>query len=173
LFVADFSNNAVIVLDNAFRKIGSFTDANVPKGYAPFNVAVLNGKLYVTYGKQDGDDAKEGPGLGYVDVFTTAGAFDKRLVSNGPLNAPWGLAIAPPTFGDYAGKLLIGNFGEGHINVFDPDNGTLLGTLKDTKGKSIQLEGLWQLDDTGNGSLTVSAGLRKEKHGVIDMITPQ
>jgi uncharacterized protein (TIGR03118 family) len=173
LYVADFSNNAVIVLDNTFKKIASFTDANIPAGYAPFNVAVLNGKLYVTYGVKNGDDAKEGPGLGYVDVFTTAGTLVNTLVANGPLNAPWGLAIAPSTFGDYAGKLLVGNFGEGHINVFDPESGTLLGTLKQPNGKSIQLEGLWQLDDTGNGSITFSAGLRRERHGLVGQITPQ
>jgi len=173
LFVADFSNNAVIVLDNTFKKIASFTDANIPAGYAPFNVAVLNGKLYVAYGKQSGDDAKEGAGLGYVDVFTTAGTFEKRLVSNGALNAPWGLAIAPSSYGIYAGKLLVGNFGEGRINVFDPDSGALLGTLKDTAGKSIQLPHLWQLDDTGNGSITFAAGMKRERHGLIGQLTPQ
>jgi uncharacterized protein (TIGR03118 family) len=134
---------------------------------------VLNGKLYVTYGLADGDDAKEGPGLGYVNVFTTGGTLVKTLVANGPLNAPWGLAIAPSSFGAYAGKLLVGNFGEGHINVFDPDAGTLLGTLKQPNGKSIQLEALWQLDDTGNGSITFSAGLRRERHGLVGLITPQ
>lgn len=173
LFVADFSNNAVVVLDNAFTKIGSFTDPNIPKGYAPFNVAVLNGKLYVTYGKKDGDDAKEGHGLGYVDIFTTAGTFEKRLISNGVLNAPWGLAIAPSTFGEFAGKLLVGNFGEGHINVFDPNDGTLLGNLKGPNGKSIELEHLWQLDDTGNGSITFSAGMKRERHGLVGWISPQ
>ena len=173
LFVADFSHNAVIVLDNAFNKVASFTDPNIPAGYAPFNVAVLNGKLYVAYGKQNGDDAQEGAGLGYVDVFTTAGAFEKRLISNGVLNAPWGLAIGPSTFGDYAGKLLVGNFGEGHVNAFDPETGTLLGTLKQPNGKSIQLEHLWQLDDTGNGAITFAAGMRRERHGLIGMIQPQ
>lgn len=172
LFVTDFSNNAVIVLDSAWKKIASFTDPNIPNGYAPFNAAVLNGKLYVTYGKKDGDDAKEGPGLGYVDVFTTAGVLEKRLISNGVLNAPWGLAIAPSTFGEYAGKLLVGNFGEGRINVFDPDNGTLLGTLKQGNGKSLQYEHLWQLDDTGNGSITFAAGMKRERHGLIGMIVP-
>lgn len=173
LFVADLSNNAVVVLDNTFKKIASFTDSSLQPGYAPFNVAVLNGKLYVTYGLRSGDDAKEGAGLGYVDVFTTAGVLEKTLVAHGPLNAPWGLAIAPSTFGTYAGKLLVGNFGEGHINVFDPDTGNLLGELKDKKGKSISMEGLWQLDDTGNGSLTFSAGLRRERHGLIGSISPQ
>ena len=173
LFVTDFTNNAVIILDNTFKKVGSFNNPNLPAGYAPFNVAVLNGKLYVTYGKRNGDDAKEGPGLGYVDVFTTAGAFEKTLVANGPLNAPWGLAIAPSTFGDYAGKLLVGNFGEGRINVFDQTSGALLGTLKAPNGNSIQLEHLWQLDDTGNGSITFSAGMKRERHGLVGLISPQ
>jgi uncharacterized protein (TIGR03118 family) len=96
-----------------------------------------------------------------------------RLVANGPLNAPWALAIGPSSFGAYAGKLLVGNFGEGCINVFDPDSGALLGTLKQPNGKSIQLEVLWQLDDTGNGSIAFSAGLRRERHGLVGLITPQ
>jgi len=108
-----------------------------------------------------------------VDVFTTAGVFQKTLIANGPLNAPWGLAIGPANFGDFAGKLLVGNFGgEGNINAFDPSTGALVGTLKTQNGQMISLEGLWQLDDTGNGSITFSAGLRREKHGLLGLITP-
>lgn len=174
LFAANLTGNSVDVFDNTFTKIASFTDKNLPKGYAPFNVAVLNGKLYVTFGKvkKGGDDATEGKGLGYVDVFTTAGVYEKTLVANGPLNAPWGLVIAPSNFGTFAGSLLVGNFGEGHINAFNTDTGALVGTLS-TGSKSIQIEGLWQLDDTLDGSVTFSAGLKGEKHGLIGRITPQ
>ncbi len=174
LYAANLVGNSVDIFDNTFSKIGSFTDPNLPKGYAPFNVAVLNGKLYVTFGKvkKGEDDVTEGKGLGYVDVFSTAGVFQNTLVANGPLNAPWGLVIAPSNFGTFAGSLLVGNFGEGHINAFNPDTGALAGTLS-TGNKSIQIEGLWQLDDTLDGSVTFSAGLKGEKHGLIGRITPQ
>jgi uncharacterized protein (TIGR03118 family) len=174
LFATDLVGNSIDIFDNTFTKIGSFTDPNLPRGYAPFNIAVLNGKLYVTFAKvkKGGDDATEGKGLGYVDVFTTAGVFQNTLVANGPLNAPWGLVIAPSNFGTFAGSLLVGNFGEGHINAFNPDTGALVGTLS-TGSKSIQIEGLWQLDDTLNGSVTFSAGLSGEKHGLVGRITPQ
>lgn len=175
LFATDLVGNSVDIFDNTFTKIGSFTDTNLPKGYAPYNVAVLNGKLYVTFAKvkKGGDDAVEGKGFGYVDVFSTAGVFQNTLVSNGPLNAPWALVMAPANFGTFAGSLLVGNFSEGHINAFNPDTGTLIGTLS-TGSKSIQIEGLWQLDDTLDGSVTFSAGLgHGEKHGLIGRITPQ
>ena len=175
LFATDLVGNSVDIFDNTFAKIGSFTDPNLPKGYAPFNVALLNNKLYVTFAKRKagGDDPIEGKGLGYVDVFSTAGVYQTTLVANGALNAPWGLAIAPANFGTFAGSLLVGNFGEGHINAFNPSTGALVGTLS-TATKSIQIEGLWQLDDTGNGSITFSAGLSHgEKHGLVGRITPQ
>lgn len=175
LFAADLIGNSVDVFDNTFTKIGSFTDPNLPKGYALFNVAVLNSNIYVTFAKRKkgGDDPVEGKGLGYVDVFSTAGVLQNTLVANGPLNAPWGLVIAPSNFGTFAGSLLVGNFGEGHINAFSPDTGSLIGTLS-IGSKSIQIEGLWQLDDTLDGSVTFSAGLgHGEKHGLVGQITPQ
>lgn len=175
LFATDLVGNSVDVFDNTFTKIASFTDPSLPKGYAPFNVAVLNGKLYVTFAKRKagGDDPIEGKGLGYVDVFSTAGVFQSRLVANGPLNAPWGLVIAPSNFGTFAGSLLVGNFGEGHINAFNPDTGALIGTLS-TGSKSIQIDGLWQLDDTLDGFVTFSAGLgHGEKHGLVGRIAPK
>jgi uncharacterized protein (TIGR03118 family) len=173
LFAANLAGNSVDVFDNTFTKIGSFTDKKLPSKFAPFNVAVLNGLLYVTFGKKKGGDAAEGPGLGYVDVFTTAGVFQKTLVAKGVLNAPWGLAIGPSNFGDFAGKLLVGNFGgAGNINAFDPSTGAMVGTLSTQNGQAIALQGLWQLDDTGNGSLTFAAGPGREKHGLLGLITP-
>lgn len=157
------------------EKMGAFTDSNLPKGYAPFNVAVLNGQLYVTFAKREkgGDDPVEGKGLGYVDVFSTAGAFQTTLIANGPLDAPWGLVIAPANFGTFAGSLLVGNFGEGHINAFDASTGSLIGTLN-TGSKSIAIDGLWQLDATLDGSVTFSAGPGNgEKHGLVGRIAPQ
>ena len=174
LFATDMSRNSVDIIDNTWHKLGSFTDPDLPKHYGPFNVALLGGKLYVTFARlrNDGEEVQEGAGLGYVSVFNTDGSLVKRLVSNGPLNAPWGLIMGPSNFGQFAGKLMVGNFGEGHINAFDPDSGTLIGTLKAGK-KDFQYEDLWQLDDTGNGAITFSAGLKHEKHGIIGLITPK
>lgn len=174
LFASDMTRNKIDVIDSNWHLVRSFTDPDLPAGYGPFNVALLNGKLYVTFAKlrNDGEEVQEGPGLGYVSVFKTNGKFVKRLVSNGPLNAPWGMVMGPANFGEFAGKLLVGNFGEGHVNAFDPKSGTLLGTLKNGN-KDFQYEDLWQLDDTGNGSITFSAGLRHEKHGIIGLITPK
>lgn len=174
LFAADVSRNKVDIIDNSWHLLSSFTDPDLPKGYGPFNVALLGGKLYVTFAKlrNDGEEVLEGAGLGYVSVFNTDGSFVKRLVSNGPLNAPWGLIMGPANFGDFAGKLLVGNFGEGRINAFDVDSGVLVGTLKNGR-KDFQYEDLWQLDDTGNGSITFSAGLKHEKHGIIGLIAPK
>jgi len=175
IFAADFHNNKVEIHDSTFALVKSFTDKNLPKRYAPFDVAVFNGKLYVAFAlrEKNGDDEVDGKGLGYVDVFTTKGKFVKTLIANGPLNAPWGLAIAPSSFGALAGTLLVGNFGDGRINAFDLNTGTLIETLHSSKRKEIEIEGLWALDDTGNGSITFSAGPGDETHGLIGLITPQ
>src|SRR4029077_1690992 len=105
---------------------GAFTDPNLPLGYAPFNVQVLAGKLFVTYAKQDAakHDEVDGRGLGFVDVYNLDGTGEQRLVSRGALNAPWGMAIAPTAsatsaFGTLAGALLVGNFGDGHIHAYN------------------------------------------------------
>jgi uncharacterized protein (TIGR03118 family) len=117
MFAADFRNNRVDVFDNQFRKVGSFTDNDLPKRFAPFNVAFLRGNVYVTFAEREkgGIDNVDGKGLGYVDVFGMDGRPKTRLVANGNLNAPWGMAIAPSTFGKFAGALLVGNFGDGKI----------------------------------------------------------
>jgi uncharacterized protein (TIGR03118 family) len=175
IFAADFANNKVEIRDNTFALVKAFTDKSLPKRYAPFDVAVFNGKLYVAFALREkhGDDEVDGKGLGYVDVFTTKGKFLKTLIANGPLNAPWGLAIAPSNFGSFAGDLLVGNFGDGRINAFDLNSGTLLGTLHSSKHKEISIDGLWALDDTGNGSITFSAGPGGEAHGLLGLITPK
>jgi uncharacterized protein (TIGR03118 family) len=175
IFAADFVNNRVQVFDNTFKLTKSFTDKNLPKRYAPFDVAVINGNLYVAFAERErnGIDEVDGAGLGYIDVFTTNGKFVKTLVANGPLNAPWGMVLAPSTFGALSGMLLVGNFGDGHINAFDPNSGTLIDTLHLTNRKDISIDGLWALDDTGNGSITFSAGPGGEAHGLIGLITPK
>lgn len=174
LYAADFVNNEVQIYDNTFAQTGAFTDNMLPNRFAPFNVQLLNGKLYVAFAKREkhGTDEKAGKGLGYVDVFDTDGNLEKRLIANGKLNAPWGLAIAPSSFGDFAGALLVGNFGDGKINAYDPDSGDYLGALKGTNGKTIKIDGLWALDSgPNNDQVTFTAGPDEETHGLLGLIT--
>src|SRR5262249_1786511 len=133
---------------------GSFSDPNIPAGFAPFNVENLGGTLYVTYAKQDDDkeDDVPGAGNGFVDLYDTSGNLLKRLISNGPLNSPWGLVRAPANFGPFGGALLVGNFGDGAINAFNPTTGAFLGAVQDQKGNPIKIDGLWALK-FGNGGL--------------------
>jgi uncharacterized protein (TIGR03118 family) len=172
LFAADFHNNQVQIFDSSWNLKGSFTDKTLPKRFAPFDVAVISGNVYVTFAKQDKakHDEVDGPGLGYVDVFSENGKLMKQLTGQGPLNAPWGMTIAPSTFGSFAGALLVGNFGDGWINAFD-SNGTYLGALTDKNGAPIAIDGLWGLDPVPNGKITFSAGPKKESHGLLGLIT--
>src|SRR5262249_40016162 len=151
-----------------FNKVMSFTDPNLPPNYSPFNVQVLNGELYVTFAnRQPGDhDETAGKGLGFVDVFDTSGNLLRRLVSNDKLNAPWGLALAPQSWGKFAGALLVGNFGDGQINIYDPRTGKYLGTI--TGGQSAPtIDGLWALHTGPNGTITFSAGPNDETNGLV------
>jgi uncharacterized protein (TIGR03118 family) len=151
---------------------GNFTDPNLPAGYAPFNIQTINGKLYVEYAKLAAGIPVPLPGGGgYVDVFDTNGNLLQRLVANGPLDAPWGITMAPTTgFGSFSGDLLIGNFGNGEINAFNPTNGSFLGTLTDASGNPIVNSGLWALD-FGNSSanpdaLYFTAGINSGNDGL-------
>lgn len=176
LFAADFANNQVQIFDNKFNLLGSFTDTSLPRRYAPFDVAVLDGNLYVSFAERNQThmDEVDGPGLGYVDVFSTSGTLIKQLIAQGPLNAPWGLTIAPQGFGTFAGDLLVGNFGNGWINAFDPTSGAMLGTLSNPKGDPLTIKGLWALDNgPGTGTITFSAGPAAEMHGFLGLITPK
>jgi uncharacterized protein (TIGR03118 family) len=127
-------------------------------GLAPFNIANINAKLYVTYAKQDADkeDDIQGLGNGIVDTFDMTGALLGRLVTQGTLNSPWGMAMAPTGFGDFGGMLLVGNFGDGLIHAFDPNSDALAGTLMgvatpgNTTGSPLVIQGLWTLV-FGNG----------------------
>lgn len=157
---------------------GSFTDPGMPSGYAPFNIQSIGSKLYVTYAKQDKakHDDVPGPGRGFLDVFSNNGTFIKRLVSHGPLNAPWGVTLAPANFGTFSNDLLVGNFGDGWINEFNPKTGTFLGPLMDANHYAIVIDGLWGLA-FGNGGgagntnqLFFTAGIQKEQHGLFGMI---
>ena len=157
LYATNFRAGTIEAYDPTFGQpasvTGSFTDPNLPEGYAPFNDKVINGELYVTYAVQDGhkhDDVK-GLGNGLVDVFNLDGTFDSRLISNGALDSPWGLQIAPSSFGPLAGDLLVGNFGNGMINAFNATTGALVGTIDGADGNPLVIDGLWGLT-VGNGS---------------------
>ncbi len=182
LYLADFQNGKIDVLDHAFSLVhlaGSFTDPGLPSDYSPFNVAVIGGKIYVAYAKRDASGEEViGAHLGFINVFDTNGNFEKRLISRGALNAPWGVVVAPlGGFGEFSGDLLVGNFGDGRINAFDPTTGAYLGTLSQSPDRPLQIDGLWGLT-FGNGAnggnattLYYAAGPEDETHGLFGKIT--
>lgn len=181
LYASNFNAGTVERYDSSFHLVGTFTDPNVDPGYAPFNVQDLAGTLYVTYALQDAakHDDVGGPGNGYVDAFSLDGTFLRRIVSKGgEINSPWGLDIAPSDFGAFSGDLLVGNFGDGTISVFDPNNGAFQGKLSLPNGAAIHLGDLWGLIN-GNGaaagdkgSVYFTAGLLDEAHGLFGAISP-
>ncbi len=174
LFAADFQNNAVDVFNPQFTEINHFTDPNLPAGWGPFNVQTLEGKLYVAFAQRGptGDEVA-GAGLGIVDVFDANGNLINRLVnSGGALNAPWGLAIAPASFGKFAGALLVGNFGDGKIHAYNATTGAFIGTLDQPDGSDLAIDGLWALRQTSDGGIVFSAGTDGESHGLVGVINP-
>jgi len=181
LYAADFHNNKIDVFNSLWQKVnlgGSFTDPNLPKGYAPFDITALNGELFVSYAQQDATKTDEiaGQGKGFVDVYDTAGHLSRRLVSRGNLNAPWGMAVAPTGFGDLGGALIVGNFGDGRLHAYDPQTGTPMGTLRRANGNPMVIDGLWALmfgngTSAGNTTLLFSAGPKDESHGLYGSIT--
>lgn len=182
LYAANFRAARIDVFSSSFLPVtlaGSFTDPTLPAGFAPYNVENVSGTLYVTYAKVNPANgrAMEDAG-GFVSVFDVNGNFVKRLVSNGPLNAPWGIALAPLTFGDFSGALLVGNFAHGDINAFNPNTGAFLGTLTDASGKPIENDGLWALRFRTGGAgvntnaLYFTAGINSEADGLFGSIQP-
>lgn len=178
LYAADFGNRRINVYNSSFEDAnlpGGFHDPHLPAGYSPFNISEINGQLLVTYAKKEAgeDDETDGPGLGVVDVFNNDGEFVRRLATGGTLNAPWGMAIAPDSFGTFGGDLLVGNFGDGTINAFNYATGKFLGQLKGTSGHTIHVNGLWGIGfGTGAGGvrtdrLYVAAGTNDEADGLI------
>jgi uncharacterized protein (TIGR03118 family) len=176
-YLANFRTGNVDVLAGsagAPALTGTFTDPTLPAGYAPFNVMRLGGAIYVTYAVQDGTkhDEVAAPGNGIVDAYDLNGNLISRLVTGGQLNAPWGLALAPANFPGFGGDLLVGNFGDGTINAYDPLSGAYQGTLEDPNGNPLFIDGLWGLQ-FGNGAsagpsnqLFFTAGPDGEAHGL-------
>jgi uncharacterized protein (TIGR03118 family) len=159
---------------------GHFTDPNLPAGYTPFNVQNLGGTLYVSYALRapGADDETAGPGLGIVDSFDLQGNLLSRVATGGALNAPWGMAMAPSSFGAMAGDLLVGNFGDGRINIFDPTTHAFLGQATNRDGSPLSIDGLWAISP-GNGKqagstslLYFTAGPDDESHGLFGVLMP-
>jgi uncharacterized protein (TIGR03118 family) len=181
LLAADFHDGRIDVFDSSFRPVDVnllFRDRYLPRGYAPFNITEIGSRVYVTYAKQDAAGAFDVPGRGhgFVDVFTNYGVLLHRLVSRGDLNSPWGLTLAPSTFGRFAGKLLVGNFGDGRIHVYDPMSGRELGTVLGANHRPLAIDGLWGLipgDATAGGPDAVwfSAGPDHGSHGLLGTLT--
>jgi len=182
LYAADFHNNKVDVFDSMFNPVtlapGAFRDSHLPAGFAPFGLQALNGNIYVAYAKQDAQqhDDVQGPGLGFVSVFDPNGAFIRRVVSRGRLNAPWGMTLAPAGFGRFSNCLLIGNFGDGKINAYNLANGAFVGQLTNSHHRPVQIDGLWGIA-FGNGfagqpvnTLFFAAGVGGEQHGLYGRI---
>jgi uncharacterized protein (TIGR03118 family) len=185
LYATDFHNGHVDVFDDHYERInraGAFQDNALPAHFAPFGIENVNGDIVVTYAKQDSarHDNLDGPGLGAVDVYDASGKLIRRFASGGKLNAPWGVALAPASFGQFGGALLVGNFGDGTINAFDHMTGNSLGTLRNSAGQPIRASGLWGIE-FGNGvagqprnALFFAAGLNDEadgEYGVIRAVT--
>jgi uncharacterized protein (TIGR03118 family) len=193
LYATDFHNDKVDIFDSSFHAVtiaGAFTDPNLPAGFAPFGIQNINGTIYVTYALQD-DDKKDdvaGPGNGFVDAYDTSGNLIRRVASAGELNSPWGLALAPTDFGRFSGDLLVGNFGNGRIHVFDPTRLTsggefeAVGLLHSAAGRPVHIDGLWALQfghgttaTSANGLTTTlffTAGPAEEEHGLFGSLVP-
>jgi len=187
LYATNFRSGAVEVYDDTFSTpknpplpSGAFADPKLKSGYAPFNVAALNGKLFVTYAVQDETkhDDLAGQSHGIVDTFNLDGSGQERFAQHGQLNSPWGVAVAPASFGRFAGDILIGNFGNGHINVYSPD-GEFVDKLRNSNGQAIVIDGLWTLKvgNNGNGGdankVYFTAGPNGESDGLFGSLSAQ
>jgi uncharacterized protein (TIGR03118 family) len=183
LYATNFRAGTVEVYDTAFNRVlspGAFTDPDLPRGYAPFNIVPIAGKLVVTFAMQNAakHDDVAGESHGIVDTFDLNGGSLQRLVQHGQLNSPWGVALAPANFGPLAGSLLIGNFGNGHIDAYNPGTGEFIDKVRDPHGQAIVIDGLWTLrvGNSGNNgnpnTVYFTAGPNGETDGLFGSLTP-
>jgi uncharacterized protein (TIGR03118 family) len=180
IYATSFRFGRVDVFDSHFNLVNSFSDPTIPAGFAPFGIHNIGGKLYVTFAKQGpgkaDDDAR--PGNGFVDVFAPNGDLLQRLVSRGRLDSPWAVTLAPASFGVFGGDILVGNFGDGRINAYDPTSGEFHGELSRPGGGPIVIDGLWGLrfapatPGAGPDTLFFTAGLNDEADGLFGTIVP-
>jgi uncharacterized protein (TIGR03118 family) len=186
LYAADFHGGAVDVLDSNWAAVataGGFVDPSLPAGYAPFGIQAIGDRIFVAYAKQDAaaHDEVPGAGRGFVDAFDSEGRLLARVARRGALNAPWGLALAPASFGRFGGDLLVGNFGDGTINAYrEMANGRFehRGRLRTGDESPVRIDGLWALEfglsprSGGTDTLFFTAGPGNEQHGLFGSITP-
>jgi uncharacterized protein (TIGR03118 family) len=193
VYATNFFGGKIDVFDSNYNSVtlaGNFTDPNLPAGFAPFGIRNFGGQLYVTYAMQDAakHDDVAGQGNGFVDIFDANGGLVRRLVTGdpvnhtGPMNSPWGMAMAPAHFGQFSNDLLIGNFGDGEINAFDPVTGFFLGTISGANTNPLVNQGLWGLTfgNGGNGGNTntlyftagIPGGGAVEDHGLFGSVSP-
>jgi uncharacterized protein (TIGR03118 family) len=180
LYAANFSSGKVEVYDQTMKPLTAITFANpaIPAGYAAYNVTIINGSVYVTYALQNAakTDITPGVGNGYLATYDLTGKLTAPTISGGTLNAPWGVAVAPANFGAFSNALLVGNFGDGHINAFNATTGAAMGTLNNLTGSPISIDGLWWIGFGNNGShvdpntLYFTSGPGDEKHGLLGSI---
>jgi len=188
LYATDFHNARVDVIGAQFKTVNlganAFVDSALPKGYAPFGIRALNGMIFVTYAQQDdkAEDDVSGAGLGFVDAYDPNGKLLYHVASQGRLDAPWGLAIAPDDFPVFGGMLLVGNFGSGHIEAFDlkrcDQRGCHdAGELHRADGTAIEIDGLWAIDFGKGNDMTgdtdelyFTAGPNDEDNGLFGYI---
>jgi uncharacterized protein (TIGR03118 family) len=179
IYATNFRGGTVDVFDSNFAPVtteGKFIDQHVARGFAPFGIQNIDGDIWVTYAKQDGDkmDDVGGPGNGFVDVFDTDGHLVRRFAERGVLNSPWGLARAPYGFGQFSGAILVGNQQDGRINAFDA-HGNFVGSLRRPNGDAIKIDKLWALEFGGGAlsspeSLFFTAGPNDENNGLFGVI---
>ena len=186
LYATDFHNGEVDVINGAWQNVtppGAFVDPSLPDGYGPFGIQTIGSHIFVTYAKQDADaeDDVDAQGLGFVDEYDLQGNLVARVAQHGQLDAPWGLAMAPPSFGRFQGDLLVGNFGDGRINAYAEGNGGWhhVGTLRSNNGHKLVIDRLWALEfgNAGNNgdpdTLFFTAGPNDESNGLFGTITPR
>lgn len=185
LYAANFSAGTVDVFDARFRPVGSFSDPNVPPGFAPFGIRSLFGRVFVSFAfhPPGSEDDQAGPGNGFVDIFDTDGTLLRRFASQGPLNSPWGMTVAPGNFGKFSNALLVGNFGDGMINALDLLTGKFLGNLTTSTGADLVIPGLWGLTfsreegrhtewNSQGPRLYFTAGINDEADGLFGFLRP-
>jgi uncharacterized protein (TIGR03118 family) len=186
LYATDFANRSVDVFDGSWNPVhvaGAFVDPRLPKRFSPFGIQTIGNRVFVTYAAQQpgSDDEAHGQGLGFVDAYDLDGKFLGRVAQHGQLNAPWGLAQAPASFGRFGGDLLVGNFGDGRINAYaEMSNGHFehRGTIHAAAHGKLSIDGLWALEFGNSGSngdpqtLFFTAGIQDEAHGLFGTITP-
>jgi uncharacterized protein (TIGR03118 family) len=181
LYAANFAQNSIDVFNSSWASTtlaGNFTDPNLPAGYRPFNIQSINGNLYVEYAQAGSGPLSpgRGAGLGIVDIYSPSGVLLQTLIGpGGQLNAPWGVTLAPAGFGAFGGDLLVGNFGSGQIDAFNPATGAFVGTIDGANGSPLVNGDLWALEvrtasGFDNNGIYITAGINGQTDGLFSVI---